>query len=95
MIFSGSRYTNTDLYLRGEATVFERRELYNFNLDNCVKHTVIQSDTLNNLAHQYYNDSQLWWIILEANPMYSTIFDINIGDILHIPSKDEVMKIVG
>lgn len=94
MIFKGSRYSKTDLYVRGEATVFERRELFNFNLDNSLKHTVIQSDTLHTLAKNYYGDSQLWWVLLEANPKYSNVFDINIGDIINIPLKDEVMKLV-
>ena len=94
MIFKGSRYAKTDLYVRGEVTGFERRDLFNFNLDNSLKHTVIQSDTLPNLAKNYYDDPQLWWVILEANPKYSTISDINIGDIIYIPSKEEVIKLV-
>ena len=45
MIFKGSRYAKTDLYVRVELTVFERSDLFNFNLDNSLKHTVIQTDT--------------------------------------------------
>lgn len=94
MIFKGSRYSNTPMYNRDEATIFERRELYNFNLENSIKHTVMQKDNLSSLAYQHYGDAQLWWVILEANPSYSSIFDINVGDIIIIPSKEEVMNIV-
>lgn len=93
MIYEGSRYLNTDLYKRGEATVFERRELYTFS-SSSVRHTVSSTDTLDTLAYQYYGDTQLWWVILEANPSYAHVFDINVGDVLIIPSREEVINLV-
>lgn len=90
MIFEGSRYTKTNLYNRDGVSVFERREMLNFNVAGAMKHTVVQSDTLSTIAHHYYGDSQLWWVILEANPHYSCLFDIQIGDILLIPTREEV-----
>lgn len=92
MIFEGSRYTKTSLYNRDGVNIFERREMLQFNTDEAVKHTVVQSDTLSTIANQYYEDAQLWWVILEANPSYSNAFDIKVGDILVIPSKDEVIN---
>ena len=91
MIYTGSRYSNTSLYNRDGANIFERRELKTFNMDNATKHIMNQSDTLSTLAHLYYGDSQLWWVLLEANPQYTTVFDIEVGDILEIPSKEEVI----
>lgn len=92
MIFEGSRYTKTSLYNRDGVNIFERREMIHFNVDEAVKHTVVQSDTLSTIANQYYEDAQLWWVILEANPSYSNAFDIKVGDILVIPSKEEVIN---
>lgn len=92
MIFEGSRYTKTSLYNRDGVNIFERREMLQFNTEEAVKHTVVQSDTLSTIANQYYEDAQLWWVILEANPSYSNAFDIKVGDILVIPSKDEVIN---
>ena len=92
MIYTGSRYANTNLYNRNGVNIFERRELKTFNTDNSTKHIVIQSDTLSTLAYFYYGDSQLWWVLLEANPQFTTVFDIKVGDILQIPSKEEVIK---
>ena len=92
MIFEGSRYTKTSLYNRDGVNIFERREMLQFNTDEAVKHTVVQSDTLSTIANQYYEDAQLWWVILEANPSYSNAFDIKVGDILVITSKDEVIN---
>ena len=91
MIYAGSRYSDTSLYNRDGVNIFERRELRDFSTQDSTKHIVIQSDALSTLAHLYYGDAQLWWVILEANPQYSTVFDINVGDILVIPSKEEVI----
>ena len=92
MIYKGSRYSNTEMYNRDGTNVYTRRQMRNFSTENSLKHTFIQSDTLSTIAHTYYGDAQLWWVILEANPKYTTIFDIKIGDILEIPSRDEVLS---
>lgn len=92
MIFTGSRYADTNLYNREGVNVFERRNLINFTMENSTKHIVSQSDTVSTLAYSFYGDAQLWWVILEANPRYSTVFEIKAGDILNIPSKEEVIK---
>lgn len=94
MIFKGSRYTNNEMYAREGTLVYKRRTLLNFNTMTSLKHVFIQSDTLYNLAFEFYHDPQLWWVILEANPKYRTELDIKVGDVINIPSKDEVMNIV-
>ena len=33
-----------------------------------LEHTLVESDRLDLLALHYYNDSQKWWRILDANP---------------------------
>ncbi len=92
MIYKGSRYTNTEMYSRDGVEVYTRRQMRNFNTQNAIKHVVIQSDTLSTMAHEYYGDAQLWWVILEANPSYTTVKDIKIGDVLVIPNRDEVLS---
>lgn len=93
MIYKGSRYTNTEVYHRNEIEVFKRRELFDYNVKNAQIHTFIQGENLSRLAQQYYEDTQLWWCILEANPQYRCPLDIKYGDKLIIPHRDEVLKI--
>lgn len=33
-----------------------------------IEHTVEKGQRLDSLAYHYYNDSRLWWRILDANP---------------------------
>lgn len=41
---------------------------------------------LDMIAHQYYKNPLLWWIIAIANDIYDPITPIDIGTILRIPS---------
>jgi hypothetical protein len=36
--------------------------------EGVIFHTVAQGDRLDALAQYYYNDSRLWWRIVDANP---------------------------
>ena len=42
-------------------------------------------DRLDTLAHQYYKDSSLWWIIASANNIHNSVFAFTEGTILRIP----------
>lgn len=42
-------------------------------------------DRLDTLAHQYYKDSSLWWIIASANNIHNSVFAFAEGTILRIP----------
>mgnify|MGYP003630627893 FL=1 len=45
------------------------------------------------LAHEFYKDSQLWWIIASANNYYKGSLSITPGVQLRIPSnKDRVLE---
>lgn len=44
------------------------------------------------IAHQYYGDTTLMWAILDANPNYATMLDINVGDVIVIPHPDKVVN---
>ena len=42
-------------------------------------------DRLDTLAHQFYGDASLWWIIATANNIHDAPFAVNDGTILRIP----------
>ena len=41
---------------------------------------------LDKLAHQYYRNPLLWWVIAQANDIYDPMSPIEIGTLLRIPS---------
>ena len=47
----------------------------------------IQGDRLDNLAHKYYNDSRLWWILARANNLGKGDLTVPIGIQLRIPAE--------
>jgi hypothetical protein len=52
-------------------------------------------DRFYKLAHTYYNDSQLWWIIAWYNG-YPTEANVKVGDVLDIPlNLEEIIKTLG
>ena len=42
-------------------------------------------DRLDNLAHKYYNDVSLWWIIAKANNLDSAHIGLEVGKQIRIP----------
>ena len=92
-VYKGSRYTNTETYnpVGGKGKLFAIRERPNISIKNAKYHTWTQSDTLDFLAYTVYGNSELWWAILDANPQYQSELDIQIGDLLTIPSFNEVV----
>lgn len=94
-IFEGSRYTNTILNSVGDTKFFNARKIMDFNLDDAKIHTVIQGDTLSALAHKYYNNSQLWWVFLDANKYEVTgVFDVKPGIQLIVPSYRAIQEVL-
>ncbi|MBO8161159.1 MAG: hypothetical protein H0Z24_05935 [Thermosipho sp. (in: Bacteria)] len=47
-------------------------------------------DRLDLLAKRFYGDSQLQWVILDANPEYFSPLDIEVGDYLVIPNPERI-----
>lgn len=43
------------------------------------------------LAHEYYEDVHLDWVIMDANPKYFSPFDIQVGDLIVIPNPERVL----
>lgn len=97
-LYEGSRYTNIYSYDEEKdgktITAFNIRELPKIDFTDSIKHTWIESDRLDLLAYAYYGDPQYWWFILDANPQYFEEYEINNGDILLIPSFDELREVI-
>lgn len=45
-----------------------------------------ETDRLDTLAHQFYGDSTLWWVIAHANNLNSADIGVDAGIQLRIPS---------
>lgn len=95
-VFRDSRYTKTSAYIRqGKSLILDIRKRNYFNLDNATFYTVAQGDTIDGIAYKQYGNAQLWWAIMDANPKYQSEIDISPGDVITIPSYDEVVKVSG
>lgn len=51
-----------------------------------IYHTVIDGETLQNIANRYYGDSGLWYIIADTNNIYNPITEVTPGIQLLIPN---------
>ena len=93
-IYKNSRYANTPTYYPfGDGKkVFDIRLRPPTNKRDVVYHTWTDADTLDFLAYQKYGTSELWWVIMDANPQYQCEMDIKAGDIIIIPSANEAIK---
>lgn len=94
-----SRYAKTGIYRTTHKDsdksilVFKRRNLFKLKEgDEVFKHEIVKGDTLDYLAFEYLGDSNLWWAILDSNPRYMSILEINIGDIINVPTPNTLRK---
>lgn len=94
-VYSKGRYTNTTPYVRNGTLVFTRRNRVSFNKDRAKYYTVVLGDTMDGIAYNMYGSACLYWAIMDANPAYSSELDMKPGDVIVIPSKDEVVSNCG
>lgn len=95
-VFQGSRYVKTSIYQRDDRTViFNIRNRAKFNKEDVIYYTMAKGDNLSILAYKYYNNSSLWWAILDANPKYQSEVEILPGDVIVIPSYEQVVEYLG
>ena len=92
MIYRNSRYSKTPVSVLNGVNTFKLRTRFNFSTKGAIIHQFNASDRLDGLAQEYYKDPQLWWVILDANPQFSSELEIPLGTDLVIPSVNEVMK---
>lgn len=93
-VFQGSRYVKTSAYIRkGETLILNIRDRVKFDTSKCTFYTVVQGDTIDGIAYKQYGNAQLWWAIMEANPLYQSEIEIKPGTVLVIPSFEQVVKV--
>ena len=85
-----SRYRNFDILVDNEGReMFETwRNLKIPKTDEDMFHEVRVKDKyrIDLIAHKYYNNQDLWWVIALANNVKDPFFDLEVGEILRIPS---------
>ena len=93
-VFQGSRYVKTPAYVRrGETLILSMRSRVKFDAEKSTFYSVVQGDTIDGIAYKQYGNAQLWWAIMEANPLYQSEIEIKPGAVLMIPPFEEVVKI--
>jgi phage tail protein X len=93
-IYQGSRFIRTKLHsVSGETPAFAIRKRHRFDLTDATFYTWVQGDTIDGVAYRQYQNAQLWWAILDANPQYQSELDIKNGDVLVIPPYREVVRV--
>lgn len=82
-----SRYDNNPI-----KKTIDGREVYKSTIypniplrDDDIYVAIETGDRLDTLAHQFYNDSSLWWIIASANNIHNAVFAFTEGTILRVP----------
>lgn len=75
----GLRYDDGDISLERIPYEYTQssRDLY---------HTVIEGETIQNIANRYYQDSGLWHLIADANGIYNPITELVPGTQIVIPN---------
>jgi hypothetical protein len=51
---------------------------------------VKEGDRLDILANELYGDENLEWILMDANPQYTSPLDIKPGDFINVPNPERV-----
>jgi len=90
MIYEGSRYENEKVVRITDASGVSQPAIYvDPDIDQAAFlyqiHVVHDGDRLDNLAHTYFGDPELWWEIARANPEVFYPDDFVDGSLLRIP----------
>ena len=82
-----NRYLRNKTQKLNDGRVVYRTKIYpNIPLRDSDIYAVTQTgDRLDTLAHQFYGDSSLWWIIATANNIHDAPLAVDDGTILRIP----------
>jgi hypothetical protein len=87
-------------------TLFNDRGVYHWGTrppvripesENDSFHRVTQADErrIDLIAHKYYGDVRLWWVIAEANNITNPVV-LKVGSVLRIPGRDTIqLKVLG
>lgn len=92
-VHTGSRYIKTPIFARNGSTfIFNIRNKTKYNPELATFYTVVEGDTIDGIAYKTYGNANLYWAILDANPQYLSEMDIQIGDVIMLPSVREVTR---
>lgn len=82
-----SRYdTNSVIKLKDGKRVYRSKIYPNIPLQDDDLYIVTQTgDRLDTIAHQFYGDQSLWWIVATANNIHKVSFTVPDGTTLRIP----------
>ncbi len=82
-----SRYDNNEIKKTIDGRSVYKSKIYpNIPLSDYDVYVATETgDRLDTLAHQYYKDSSLWWIIASANNIHNAPIGLVEGTILRIP----------
>lgn len=82
-----SRYSNNKIKKTIDGRNVYKSKIYpNIPLSDYDVYVATETgDRLDTLAHQYYKDSSLWWIIASANNIHNAPIGLTEGTILRIP----------
>lgn len=77
-------------YKEGDQGLYRTRLIINPTL-NDKWHIIKDGETLTSIANRYYGDSQLWYLIADANSIFNPFDDIlEVGATLRIPGPEIV-----
>lgn len=98
-IYKGSRYWKSKIINKidgsGITSYLSRRKKFELPVGaSVIYHTFLETDTIDYLAYKYYDDSNLWWVIMDCNDKYMLPMDIPVGAVLTIPSYDTVRRVI-
>lgn len=95
MSINRSRYRSTTAFtlpVSGRTAFAGFRSRVLSTAEGVLEHRIKEGDRLDLLALHYYNDTRLWWRIIDANPEIVFAGDINMdkltGEIILIPRVD-------
>lgn len=86
MISSRSRYVDGRIVSQPSGEVVAYRNFPQVPTDQ-VAYTWVQSDRLDRLAARFMGSSDLWWKIMDANPLIQNPADIRPGMQIRIPRR--------
>lgn len=82
-----NRYENNEIQKLKDGRRVYRTKIYP-NIpksDNDIYIVTQTGDRLDTLAHQFFGDSSLWWIIASANNIHDATFAVEDGTTLRVP----------
>lgn len=75
----------------GDTALLRKAIILNESIDDSL-HTVIEGDSLNSIAFNYYNNSKLWYVIADVNNIQNP-FELVIGQSLIIPTHSKLNNV--